>query len=156
MQPLTFHDDLKRFARSLTGKSDNEDLIQTTYLKAYSNLDKFDGQNMKGWLFTIMRNEFINELKKPIRKKTVDIPVEIAGNYLLIEDNLLSSLYANDLKQFINRTINDRAKIVFWMYFEGYKDTEISQRENVSPTTVRSRMYDLRAKLTKKMRHVYQ
>ena len=156
MQPLTFHEDLKRFASSLTGRNDNEDLIQTTYLKAYSNLDKFDGQNMKAWLFTILRNEFINELRKPLRKGLIDTPVEIAGNYLLIEDNLLSSLYANDLKQFINRTITDRSKITFWMYFEGYKDTEISQRENVSPTTVRSRMFNLRAKLTKKMRHVYQ
>ena len=56
-------DDLLRFAYKLT--SDHEeanDLLQETSLKALDNEDKYTPDtNFKGWMYTIMRNIFINK-----------------------------------------------------------------------------------------------
>ena len=53
---------LKPFAMKLTRNvEESEDLIQETMLRAFSNIGKFqEGTNLKAWLFTIMKNIFIN------------------------------------------------------------------------------------------------
>ena len=57
---------LKPHAVKLTRDvNDADDLIQETILRALTNEDKFQqGTNIKAWLFTIMKNIFINELEK--------------------------------------------------------------------------------------------
>ena len=58
---------LKSFAYNFTKNvEDAEDLLQDTLVKAIRYKDNFqDGTNFKGWLFTIMRNIFINK-KSPV------------------------------------------------------------------------------------------
>src|SRR5690606_36678540 len=53
---------LQKYALSLTLDRDNAlDLVQDTFLKAIQNQDKFvDATNLKAWVFTIMKNTFIN------------------------------------------------------------------------------------------------
>ena len=53
---------LRGYALKLTqDHEDANDLVQETMLKAFKNKDKFEeGTNLKGWLYTIMKNIFIN------------------------------------------------------------------------------------------------
>ena len=53
---------LRPFAFNLTkNREECEDLVQDTFFRALSNKEKFEeGTNIKAWLFTIMRNIFIN------------------------------------------------------------------------------------------------
>ena len=53
---------LNSFAYNLTKNSeDAKDLYQETAFRAMTNRDKFrPGTNLKAWLFTIMKNIFIN------------------------------------------------------------------------------------------------
>ena len=46
---------------------DAEDLAQQTFLSAYANYSKFDGENFKGWLTTIATNKCKDFLKSPAR-----------------------------------------------------------------------------------------
>ena len=64
---------LGNFAMSLTlNKEDAEDLMQETNLKVLDNHDKYvDNTNFKGWVFTIMRNIFINNYRRAARSKTL-------------------------------------------------------------------------------------
>ena len=66
-------DYLKPFALSLT--RDNEtakDLMQETLFRALSNHEKYNaGTNIKAWMYTIMRNIFINDYRKKARQNTV-------------------------------------------------------------------------------------
>ena len=57
---------LQRFAMSLTYDRDTAlDLVQDTYLKALTFKDKFvDYTNLKAWVFTIMKNTFINNYRR--------------------------------------------------------------------------------------------
>src|SRR3954470_12801802 len=62
---------LKGFAMKLTQNVDDaEDLVQDTMLKALANQDKFqEGTNLKGWLYTIMKNIFINKYRRAVKSK---------------------------------------------------------------------------------------
>ena len=65
--------DLRRYAASLTPvREDQEDLIQNTYLKVmlYSNQYR-EETNLKAWVFTIMRNTFLNEYRRNQRNLVV-------------------------------------------------------------------------------------
>jgi RNA polymerase sigma factor (sigma-70 family) len=63
---------LQTFTRRFThDKDESLDLVQDTILKALTYRDKFrQDTNLKGWLFTIMRNTFINNYRKNQRAKT--------------------------------------------------------------------------------------
>ena len=63
---------LRPFAMKLTRDADDaNDLLQDTLLKAFTNREKYaDGTNLKAWLYTIMKNTFITNYQRMIRKNT--------------------------------------------------------------------------------------
>ena len=65
-------DELLRFAYKLTtDREEANDLLQETSLKALDNEDKYmPDTNFKGWMYTIMRNIFINNYRKVVRDQT--------------------------------------------------------------------------------------
>src|SRR5881394_1693047 len=64
---------LKPFAVTLT--RDNEvakDLLQETMYRALANKEKYNvGTNIKAWLYTIMRNIFINNYRRKAKQNTI-------------------------------------------------------------------------------------
>ena len=68
----TSQEELLRFAYKLTAnREEANDLLQETSLKALDNEDKFmPDTNFKGWMYTIMRNIFINNYRKIVRDQT--------------------------------------------------------------------------------------
>ncbi len=79
MKSLSFRKDLigvqeelLRFAYKLTtDREEANDLLQETSLKALDNEDKYTPDtNFKGWMYTIMRNIFINNYRKVVRDQT--------------------------------------------------------------------------------------
>src|SRR5580700_9882467 len=64
---------LNPFAVNLTrDKESAKDLIQETMYKAIANRDKYiSGTNIKAWLYTIMRNIFINDYRRRAKQKTI-------------------------------------------------------------------------------------
>ena len=79
MKSLSFRKDLVgvqeellRFAYKLTtDREEANDLLQETSLKALDNEEKYTPDtNFKGWMYTIMRNIFINNYRKVVRDQT--------------------------------------------------------------------------------------
>src|SRR6187399_1334780 len=66
-------DPLRPFAVSLTRDQEiAKDLFQETLYKALVNQDKYStGTNIKAWLFTIMRNIFINDYRRKTKQRTI-------------------------------------------------------------------------------------
>ena len=69
---LGVQEELLRFAYKLTAdREEANDLLQETSLKALDNEDKYiPDTNFKGWMYTIMRNIFINNYRKIVRDQT--------------------------------------------------------------------------------------
>ena len=87
MKSLSFRKDLigvqeelLRFAYKLTAnREEANDLLQETSLKALDNEEKYvPDTNFKGWMYTIMRNIFINNYRKVVRDQTF---VDTTDNY---------------------------------------------------------------------------
>ena len=66
---LEMQSELQRFAFKLTAdKEEANDLMQETSLRALENMEKYaPDTNFKGWVYTIMRNLFINKYRKVLR-----------------------------------------------------------------------------------------
>ena len=139
-------DFLKPFAVNLTRDSEAaKDLYQETLFKAIANKEKYNvGTNIKAWLFTIMRNIFINDYRRKSRQQTI---FDSTQNDFLLDYN--QSAIANTaegklrLKE-INATIHELPEIFktqFLLYFEGYKYHEISDILQEPLGTIKSRIH---------------
>lgn len=149
-------DYLKPFALSLT--RDNEtarDLMQETMYRALSNHEKYHaGTNIKAWLFTIMRNIFINDYRKKSRQNTV---FDHTANDFLINynqhafaNNAETGLSLKDIQQAIGK-LPDIFRNPFVMYFEGYKYNEIAEHLNEPLGTIKSRIHFARKLLKEQL-----
>ncbi len=70
---------LRRFARALTGQaSDADDVVQIAVERALTRLHQFqDGTRFDSWMFTILRNAWIDETRTQARRTRVFAPAEL-------------------------------------------------------------------------------
>jgi len=143
---------LQRFAMSLTSDRDDAlDLVQDTYLKAITYRDKFaDYTNLKAWVFTIMKNTFINNYRRGVKENTIidgtqDLYyINQPGDkgYISPESN-----YAEGEIEKAIDSLEDDFRIPFRMHIEGYKYKEIADELGLKIGTVKSRIFFTRQKL---------
>ena len=149
---LNLQDKLLNFAYMLTSNRDDAyDLLQDTTLKALENEDKFaKNTNFKGWVFTIMRNVFINNYRRGMRTATIVDTTENLYHLNLSQDSGLEtpegSLGASEISDAIN-SFADEYRIPFSMHVAGYKYNEIAAQMNLPLGTVKSRIFFSRKKL---------
>ena len=137
---------LKPFAVTLTKDQETaKDLLQETMFRALSNQEKYSvGTNIKAWLYTIMRNIFINNYRRKSKQNTI---FDNSPNDFLIDYN--QSTVPNDAEsnmriKFINAAIHDLPAIFkqpFMLYFEGYKYHEIADMLEEPLGTIKSRIH---------------
>jgi RNA polymerase sigma-70 factor (ECF subfamily) len=149
--------ELHRFAMKLTAdKEEADDLLQETSLKALDNEDKYTPDtNFKGWMYTIMRNIFINNYRKTVRDQTFVDQTENLYHLNLPQDSGFDSTEGNyDLKE-IRRIVNSLPKeyrVPFSMYISGFKYREIADRLGLPIGTVKSRIYFTRQRLQRDLK----
>lgn len=140
------------FAFMLTNNRDDAyDLLQDTTLKALDNEDKYaDNTNFKGWVFTIMRNLFINNYRRGVRAATIIDTTDNLYHLNISQDSALESpedsYGASEITAAINE-LSDEYRIPFSMHVAGYKYSEIAQQMNLPLGTIKSRIFFARKKL---------
>lgn len=135
-------------------RDDANDLVQETMLKAISNRHRFTTDvNLKGWLFIIMKNTFINNYRKnqcvARTKGACDLSL------LSLRDEHTSSepdraLEYNELWQYIEELSTD-ILVPFRMHTSGYKYREIALELNMPIGTVKNRIFKARQALQQKI-----
>lgn len=144
--------ELFRFAFKLTAdREEANDLLQETSLKALDNEEKFTPDtNFKGWMYTIMRNIFINNYRKTVRDQTFVDQTDNLFHLNLPQDSGFDSTEgAYDLKE-IHRIVNALPKdyrVPFAMYVSGFKYREIAEKLGLPLGTVKSRIFFTRQRL---------
>ena len=140
------------FAYMLTSNRDDAyDLLQDTTLKALDNEDKYaENTNFKGWVFTIMRNLFINNYRRSSRAATVVDTTENLYHLNISQESGLETpegaYGVGEIQDAIN-AMSDEFRIPFSMHVAGYKYNEIAERMNLPLGTVKSRIFFARKKL---------
>ena len=150
---LNIKDNMLGFAFSLTNNEEEAmDLFQDTALKVLDSRDKYiDKSNFAGWVFTIMRNIFINNYRGSLRNKVV----------LEDDDNCYSLPYINNTTDnscdihtlndinIVLKSFSKDYSVPLSMFIIGYKYVEIAECMNMPIGTVKSRIHIARCKLQK-------
>lgn len=149
---MSLQSNLLNFAYMLTSNRDDAyDLLQDTTLKALDNEDKYaENTNFKGWVFTIMRNIFINNYRRSVRNATVVDTTDNLYHLNLSQDSGFESpedsYGASEITEAISE-FSDEYRIPFSMHVAGYKYNEIAEKMNLPLGTVKSRIFFARKKL---------
>ena len=134
---------LLNFAYQLTtNREQAEDLLQDTTLKALANEDKYvDNVNFKGWIFTIMRNIFINNYRQSVRKATVIDQTEDLYHLNICQDSGVDTPEGSYAVKEISVALNS--------FPDEYN--EIADRLNLPLGTIKSRIFCARKKLRQQL-----
>ena len=149
---MSLQSNMLNFAYMLTSNRDDaQDLLQDTTLKVLDNADNYlENTNFKGWVFTIMRNLFINNYRRMSRSATVIDKTEDLYHLNLSQDSGLAtpegSFGANEISRAIDN-FPDEYRIPFSMHVAGYKYNEIAEHMSLPLGTIKSRIYYARQRL---------
>lgn len=144
--------DLLNFAYKLTLDRDlATDLLQETSLRALDNEEKYTpNTNLKSWLYTIMRNIFINNHNRTLYVNNIcDTAYSAYKEDILTDLTAFSYDYSHDFKEIkhiVSHLPND-FRTPFLMHVAGFKYREISEKMNVPIGTIKSRISSTRIKL---------
>lgn len=147
---------LHSFAYNLTkNMEDAKDLYQETAYRALFNRDKFQPDtNFKAWMFTIMKNIFINNYRKKIKANTI---LDTTDNQYYLNSGSHSTSNAAEggilLKELntMVEALDDSVRVPFTMHFEGFKYQEIADELQLPLGTVKSRIFFARKELKEKI-----
>jgi RNA polymerase sigma factor (sigma-70 family) len=145
---------LKMYALHFTHDADDaNDLVQDTMLKAITYYNKFkEGTNLKGWLYTIMKNTFINNYRRFVKISSfVTKSDDISSANLVFSSTKNqgeSKFIMDDIRNAMGK-LPAEYYIPFTMYFEGHKYHEIADHLTIPIGTVKTRIHVAR-KLLKK------
>jgi RNA polymerase sigma-70 factor, ECF subfamily len=153
---LCFIDGLYGYAMAITrNRADAEDLVQETYVRAIRGKQSLRaGSNVKSWLFTILRNIHLNQLRK---QRTTPRVLEIdadenTANYVVetSEDPLARYVRKTErewLTEAIEQLPSEFREIVVLREFEDLSYLEIAGILNCPVGTVMSRLARARSRL---------
>lgn len=148
---------LKMYAMHFTHDTeDANDLVQDTLLKAITYYNKFkDGTNLKGWLYTIMKNTFINNYRRFVKISSfITKSEDISSPNLLFssaKNQGESKFVMDDIRHALNK-LPEEYYIPFIRYFEGHKYHEIADFLNIPIGTVKTRIHVARKLLKKSLK----
>jgi len=149
---MSLQANMLNFAYMLTSNRENAyDLLQDTTLKVLDNEEKYvENTNFKGWVFTIMRNIFINNYRKVVRSATVLDTTDDLYHLNISQDSGLDtpegSFGASEITDVIN-SFSDDYRIPFSMMLAGYKYSEIAEHMHLPLGTIKSRIFFARKRL---------
>jgi RNA polymerase sigma-70 factor (ECF subfamily) len=132
------------FAYRLTGnRADTEDIVQDVFLAAYRFFHQFqEGTNCKAWLFKILKNTFINSLKKKKRENSLQSIVYSRESETI--DRRLSVDFNEGFDETVQDALNklpDEFRIAIILCdIEGLSYQEIAEIQECPVGTVRSRI----------------
>ena len=146
-------DSLYNFAlRLTTDQSDAEDLVQDTIVKAFRFFDSYEkGTNAKAWLFRILKNSFINNYRKNLKKpQSVDYD-EVSSYYETVraertdtsdlESLMFRNLMDDNFSKALAKLPEDFRTVVLLCDVDGFTYEEISNMLDVPIGAIRSRLH---------------
>lgn len=158
-QLLTHKDYITQRALILTyDKAKADDLVQETYYKAFKNLDKFEeGSNTKAWLYTILKNEFINIYRKARSREKGIIEVYPDPEFFPEKEdmsyiNFGEPTYSEIVWNAIDRLNESEYNTMVLILLEGYKYEEAAEMLNKPIGTIKSNVHRIRLVLRKHLR----
>jgi RNA polymerase sigma-70 factor (ECF subfamily) len=143
--------DMRAFALSLCHRRDRvDDLVQEALLRAIGNIQSFTpGTNMTAWLFTILRNNFINECRKN-RHEVSDVEGYFVGT-MTSQPEQDMRLQLDDFRDALAQLPDDQREAVVLVGAAGLSHEEAAKICRCAVGTIKSRVYRGRMRLAELM-----
>ena len=140
---------LRRYARALTGDRPRaDDLVQDTLERAIAKWSLWrPGTDLRAWLFTIMHNVFVNQVRRSSRDATPTDPQVLAEMELpdtAVADTLVQ---LNGIERALKQLPDEQREVLLLISLEGMSYDEVAHTLGVPAGTVMSRLSRGRARL---------
>ena len=158
-----------RIAKQITQNDDDaEDVLQETFLKAYSHLEEFQGNSkFYTWLVRIAVNEALMRLRKRRSDKTVplDEPVdtgedEVVREIAVWDENPEDRYSREELGQILDEAIRGLKPLYRTVFIlrdiEEMSIEETAEALNLSISAVKSRLLRARLQLREKLTRLFK
>ncbi len=143
---------LQAFAYNLTkNPEDAKDLYQETAFRAMTNREKFRaGTNFKAWLFTIMKNIFINNYRRKVKRNSIMDSSEnlyyLNSGWDSIGNRAETEIFMQELREMI-ANLDESLRTPFLLHYRGFKYQEIADQLGMPLGTIKSRIFFARKEL---------
>ena len=129
---------LRRYARALVGdRAAADDLIQDTLERAWSKFSQFrDGSDLRAWLFSIMHNEHINQIRK--RRDTMSFDDDTHD--VSVPATQSDGLEVRDLDRALQTLPVEQREVLLLIVIEEMSYEEVSVALGIPTGTVMSRL----------------
>jgi RNA polymerase sigma-70 factor (ECF subfamily) len=131
---------LRRYARALTRDVTRaDDLVQSCLVRAIAKQHLWErGTNLRAWLFTILHNQHVNDVRHSVREgNTVELD---EAPQLTVQSNAIPSLELRDLERAIGKLAPEQRQVILLVGLEGMAYEEVAAVLQVPVGTVRSRL----------------
>jgi RNA polymerase sigma-70 factor (ECF subfamily) len=159
---LHYLDALYGYAMSLThNRTDAEDLVQETYLRAMSVFERLrPNSNLKSWLFTILRNVYLNQIRGSVGRLWVDIDEPVHGRWEFEDKSSKDPLFLYvakateaEVRKAIEKLPDAYREVIVLREFEELSYKQIAQVLDCPSGTVMSRLSRARESLKEMLHH---
>jgi RNA polymerase sigma-70 factor, ECF subfamily len=146
--------------RMTRNRTDAEDLVQETMLRAYSHFHSFrDGTHLKAWLMRIMHNTWINHYRKSRCRPAEQLCDEIGDwqqdawqrhtsiGHRSAEIQALEGLPDDEIVEAVEALPEPLRMVVYYADVVGYRYREIAEIMDTPIGTVMSRLHHARRRL---------
>jgi RNA polymerase sigma-70 factor, ECF subfamily len=132
---------LRRYARALTRDiSRADDLVQSCLTRAVAKQQLWQpGSDLRAWLFTILHNQHVNDVRRAVREGA-SVAVEEMAPVLTVQPNALAALHLRDLEAAIAKLPEEQRQVILLVGLEGMRYEEVATVLGVPVGTVRSRL----------------
>ena len=139
---------LRRHARALTRDLTRaDDLVQSCLTRAIAKQHLWQpGTEVRAWLFTIMHNQHVNDVRRSVRE-AANVPIEDAAPVLTVQSNAIAALQLRDLERALGKLALEQRQVILFVGLEGMRYEEVASILDVPIGTVRSRLWRGREQL---------
>ena len=132
---------LRRYAQALTrDPSRADDLIQDTLIRALAKRHLYqDGTNLRAWLFTIMHNQHVNDIRRNVQEGN-SLDVDTVAAHLVAITDPTASRQLRELDEAIGKLAMEQRQVILLIGLEGMSYEETAVILKVPIGTVRSRL----------------
>jgi len=143
---------LRRYARALTRDVIRaDDLVQGCLVRAVAKQHLWQpGTDLRAWLFTILHNQHVNEVRRSMREGN-NVSIEDAAPMLTTQSNAFDTVQLRDLETAIAKLPQEQRQVILLVGLEGMRYDEVAVILGVPVGTVRSRLSRGRDQLRKLM-----
>jgi RNA polymerase sigma-70 factor (ECF subfamily) len=141
---------LRRYARALVRDADRaDDLVQDTLMRALTKQHLWaPGTNLRAWLFTLMHNQHVNNVRRPARE-AVQLDMEEMSGSLIATTDPTASCQMRELENALARLRREEREVILLVGLEGMRYDDTALILGVPIGTVRSRLFRGREALRK-------